>query len=43
MKRGEYECRIMEKYVKLRDQKFKTIIYIVLYQNLMLMQRKNIK
>ena len=37
VRRGEYKCRILEMCLKLRDQQFKTIIYLyrLLYQNLM--------
>ena len=37
MRRREYKCRILEMHLKLRDQQFKTILFIcrLLYQNLM--------
>ena len=37
MRKGEYRCRILEMHLKLKDQQFKTILYIyrLLYQNLM--------
>ena len=37
MRRGEYKCRILEMYLKLKDQQLKTILFIyrLLYQNLM--------
>ena len=37
MRKGEYKCRILEMYLKLREQQLKSIfcIYRLLYQNLM--------
>ena len=37
MRRGDYKCRKWELHLKLRDQQFKTTLYIyrLLYQNLM--------
>ena len=37
LKRGEHKCRILERYLKSKDQQLKTILFIyrLLYQNLM--------
>ena len=37
MRRGEYECMILEMHLKLKDQQLRIIFYIyrLLYQNLM--------
>ena len=36
--RGEYKCKILEMHLKLKDQQFKTILFIYrpLYQNLII-------